>query len=149
MGGEPRSAAQHPSTGPQLQFRSIRDRVEEKTNERMPATSADEEVTCKLPVSPPSMGKPPGALLKAPFQPRELPPINHDHPPGVPQPDQPEAEPTQRIKALHALPAQPQQREKPSTLFSETQSEPLPGLPLARFPVVQTGEMETVPLPSQ
>src|SRR5436305_15261873 len=149
MSADPGRLSRHPSKGPRLQFRSIRNLFEEQASRRVPATSPIEEVTCKLPVSPPSMGKPPGALLKAPFQPRELSPINHDHPPGVPQPDQPEAEPTQRIKALHALPAQPQQREKPSTLFSETQSEPLPGLPLARFPVVQTGEMETVPLPSQ
>src|SRR5207248_4494462 len=86
--------------------------------------------------------------LKAPFQPRELSPINHDHPAGVPQPYPLEAEPTRQIKALHALPAHQQQREKPSTLFKETQSEPLPGLALPQLPFVQTGEMETVPLPS-
>src|SRR5205807_2335995 len=41
-----------------------------------------------------------------------------------------------------------QQREKPSTLFNETQSEPVRGLALPRLPFEQTDEMETVPLPS-
>src|SRR6266700_3547079 len=149
MSADPGRPSQHPSKWPRLQFRSIRDLFEEQASGRVPAISPNEEATWKMPVPPPSMGKPPGALLKAPFQPRELSPINHDHPPGVPQPYQLEAEPTRRIKALHALPAHQQQREKPSTLFNETQSEPGHGLALPRLPFVQTDEMETVPLPSQ
>ncbi len=149
MSADPGRPSQHPSKWPRLQFRSIRDLFEEQASGRVPAISPDEEATWKMPVPPPSMGKPPGALLKAPFQPRELSPINHDHPPGVPQPYQLEAEPTRRIKALHALPAHQQQREKPSTLFNETQSQPGHGLALPRLPFVQTDEMETVPLPSQ
>ncbi len=150
MSADPGRPLQHPSKRPphRLQFRSIGDLFEEQATGRVPATSSNEEATWKMPVPPPSMDKPPGALLKAPFQPRELSPINHDHPPGVPQPYQLEAEPTRRIKALHALPAHQQQREKPSTLFNETQSEPVRGLALPRLPFVQTDEMETVPLPS-
>src|SRR5256714_2130084 len=150
MSAEPGRPLQHPSKRPphRLQFRSIRDLFEGKATGRVSATSCNEEATWKMPVPPPSMDKPPGALPKAPFQPRELSPINHDHPPEVPQPYQLEAEPTQRIKALHALPARQQQREKPSTLFNETQSEPVRGLALPRLPFVQTDEMETVPLPS-
>src|SRR6266704_3983245 len=151
MSADPGRPLQHPSKRPphRLQFRSIGGLFEEQATGRVPATSSNEEATWKMPVPPPSMDKPPGALLKAPFQPRELSPINHDHPPGVPQPYQLEAEPTRRIKALHALPAHQQQREKPSTLFNETQSQPGHGLALPRLPFVQTDEMETVPLPSQ
>src|SRR5438270_6170047 len=151
MSADPRRPLQHPSKRPphRLQFRSIGGLFEEQATGRVPATSSDEEATWKMPVPLPSIDKTPRALLKAPFQPRKLSPINHNHLPGVPQPYQLEAEPTRRIKALHALPVHPQQQEKSSTLFNEIQSESLPGLALPRLPFVQTDEMETVPLPSQ
>src|SRR3989440_1661955 len=150
MSADPGRPLQHPSKRPphRLQFRSIGGLFEEQATGRVPATPSDEEATWKMPVPLPSIDKTPRALLKAPFQPRELSPINHDHPPEIPQPYQLEAEPTRRIKALYALPARQQQREKPSTLFNETQSEPVRGLALPRLPFVQTDEMETVPLPS-
>ena len=95
MSADPRRPLQHPSKRlpHRLQFRSIGGLFEEQATGRVPATSSNEEATWKMPVPPPSMDKPPGALLKAPFQPRELSPINHDHPLPFEQADEMETVP--------------------------------------------------------
>src|SRR6266516_1458128 len=138
MSGDPGRPSQHPSKQRlhRLQFRSVTNLFEEQT-------------TWKVRVPSPSVEKPRGALLKPPFQQRELPPINHDHQCSVPQPSQLETEPVRQIKGLLSLPTYKDQREQPSTLPMVRQDEGESGWTPPLLPLVQTYKIQAAPIERQ